>query len=318
MKDPGRSVANLLRVLSYLRTRTVEGDVYSLRNPWVLWKRSGTLELTDGTRLPFRPENKAAVIGLAMFALDHGVRWGHDVGTWRIDPELRVVETPSGLRFLTESFDPTIFAETFLSDVHFVEFDLRGKVVVEAGAFVGDTALYYAQKGATVYSFEPDPASCELARRNLELNPQLSRSVTLNNWALGRDGEIDFPVAAGGGASSSLVAPGMRYARVRSVGIGTILNEFRLADPYLLHLDIKGEEAAVLADDSLARFERLRIEYSPYLHAKDGTDVGSLRRILERLDGMGFREVRVYKHNSLRYDLGNHGTIDARKLISST
>ena len=253
-----------------------------------------------------------------MFALDNGVRWGRDPGTWRIDAELRVVETPTGLRFLTESFNPTIFAETFLNDVHFVEYDLRGKVVVEGGAFVGDTALYYAQKGATVYSFEPDPGSYELARRNLELNPDLSRSVILNNWALGRDGEVDFPVAAGGSGGSLLATPRSKYLRVRSVGIGTILSEFRLADPYLLHLDIKGEESRVLEDASLARFQRLRIEYSPYLRAKHGADDASLPHMLERLDRLGFREVRVFKHNRFRFDLRDHGTIDARKNSAST
>ena len=308
---------NLAKVLGYLRSRTVEGDVYSLRNPWVLWKRSGTLEFTDGTRFPFQAENKTAIVNLAMFALDNGVRWGRDAGTWRIDPELRVVQTPSGLRFFAESVDPTIFTETFLNDVHFVEFDLRGKVVVEGGAFVGDTALYYAQKGATVYSFEPDPGSCELARRNLELNPDLARSVVLRNWAIGRDGEVDFPVAARGSGGSTLAAPGARSVRVRSVGIGTILSEFRLADPYLLHLDIKGEEARVLEDESLARFQRLRIEYSSYLHAKNGGGDGSLRHMLERLDRLGFGDVRVFKHNRFRFDLRDHGTIDARRKITS-
>ena len=313
MTDPGRSASELLRILRYSRSRTVEGDIYGLRNPSVLLRRSGTLELTDGTKLPFRPENKSAALKLALFALDNGVRFGRSAGTWRVDPEVRVIETPAGLRFLAESFDPTIFAETFLYDVHFVDFDLRDKVVVEGGAFVGDTALYYAQQGATVYSFEPDPRSFELARRNLELNPELGRSVTLTNWALGRDGEVDFPVAAGGGGSVSSRTTGAGRVRVRSAGIGTILDAFHIARPYLLHLDIKGEEFAVVADDRLASFERLRIEYSPYLGPRTGIGGRSLEGLLGRLTQLGFEEIRVFKHNHLRYDLRNHGTIDARK-----
>ena len=60
-------------------------------------------------------------------------------------------------------FDPLIFSETFLADIHFSNFDLKNKIVIQAGGFIGDTALYYSSRGAKVFSFEPDINSYQLA-----------------------------------------------------------------------------------------------------------------------------------------------------------
>jgi FkbM family methyltransferase len=50
--------------------------------------------------------------------------------------------------------------------------------VLDVGAFVGDTALYYARRGAFVMVVEPVPGNFELMLRNLELNPDLSERAT--------------------------------------------------------------------------------------------------------------------------------------------
>jgi FkbM family methyltransferase len=301
------SWANLAR---YTLHGTLEGPRYFIRNPWILFASAGTIELTDGSRWPFDASTKSEVLRIVWFALDHGVRFGRRDGEWRYDPDTRVVTTPSGLRFHQRSFDSGIFAETFLDEIHFIDFDLAGKVVVEGGTFVGDTALYYAQHGARVYSFEPDPRAYELAQRNMELNPRWAPSIALRPQAIGTDGEIDFPVVGETGGNGSTSARAERYVRVRSTNLSQILCRHGLSHAFLLHLDIKGEEFAVIEDPALERFDRLRIEYSPYLRQRSEE---TLARLLDRIRSAGFPKVRVFKHNGLRYDLRRHGTIDARR-----
>ena len=63
---------------------------------------------------------------------------------WRVDWENKILILPNGLRFYLYSVDPLIFSETFIHDIHFIGFDLKDKIIVDIGAFVGDTALYYA------------------------------------------------------------------------------------------------------------------------------------------------------------------------------
>lgn len=303
----------LLRVRSYSRTPTIDGSVYSIRNPWVLLRRKGIIELTDGTGFPFDGENKETILGLALFAIDNGVRFGNGPGAWGFDSHSGTIETPGGIRLLVDSLDSGIFAETFLQDVHFVEPDLKERVVVEGGAFVGDTALYYAAHGARVFSFEPDPRSYELARRNIALNDQLSSRVTLRNWAIGRDGVVDFPLDPSGSGASSLRVTAKSYHRVRSVSIQTILREFGIERPFLLHLDIKGEEFTVIGDEAVGAFERARIEYSPFLVGGGEDPHETMAHLRQRLRSLGFQDLREFKHNGLRYDLRFHGTLDARK-----
>ena len=79
------------------------------------------------------------------------------------------------------SFNPLIIAETWLYDIHFLGFDLSDWFVLDIGAFVGDTALYYARRGAFVVAVEPLPSYYEAMLRNLELNPELkSRIISIN------------------------------------------------------------------------------------------------------------------------------------------
>ncbi|WP_048816748.1 FkbM family methyltransferase [Caldisphaera lagunensis] len=204
--------------------------------------------------------------------------------------------TPNGLKFYIENFDPLIFSETFIYDIHYSD-NLNGKIVIQAGGFTGDTALYYASKGARVYSFEPDPINYELALKNISLNPHLAQNIIMKNYALGKDEIIDFPITGTGFSSAYNLNTG-KTTKVRSISITQIIKEFNITDPYLLDLDIKGKEFEVINDESLSLFRKVRIEYSPDL-------VG--------LKDYGFKSIRVFKHNCLNYDLHYHGTIEATK-----
>jgi FkbM family methyltransferase len=60
--------------------------------------------------------------------------------------------------------------EVFIDRVYADHPPLSGKMVLDVGANIGDTAVYFAERGATVVAFEPDPEMCALARRNLAVN----------------------------------------------------------------------------------------------------------------------------------------------------
>jgi hypothetical protein len=59
-----------------------------------------------------------------------------------------------------------------------------GRVVWDVGAHDGYTALLYAQLGARVEAFEPDPSACERLLANLRLNPGLEPLVTLRAFGI--------------------------------------------------------------------------------------------------------------------------------------
>ena len=290
----------------YSKNKTTDGYVYTISNPLVLIKGSGIIKLTDGSSFQFNKNTKKDTLSLVYFALDYGIRFGNSEHKWKYDSIKGIIETPTKLKFSIKNFDGFILAETFLFDIHFCGFDLSNKIVIEGGAFVGDTALYYANMGARVYSFEPDEKLFQLAKENISLNKSLQSRITLNNWAIGNDGYVSFSQLQNVSSKNNIV----KTAKVRSISISRILEELGILDPYLLHLDIKGAEFDVINDTSLSRFQRIRIEYSIFLV----DDINkNLEYLLSKLDEYGFRHVRVFKHNSMRYDLLTHGTIDASK-----
>lgn len=290
---------------------SIDGSTYKIVNPLSFYKKSGVLKFNNGSELHFNKGNKKDIKRIAKFALNNGVLLNTEDSEWKIinNKDQDILVTPMGLNFLTLNFDPLIFAETFLFDIHFVDFDLKEKIVVEAGAFVGDTALYYAYYGADVYSFEPDISSFEILKKNIGLNPKYSNQIHIENLAISNDGEVDFPVTDDGSGGSSLYKGEKKFRKVKAASLSTILETNNLEHPYLLHLDIKGKEFEVINDDAISKFSRVRIEYSPYLtDDKDGLEI-----MINRLMECGFKNIRHFKHNNIRYDLTRHGTIDARK-----
>jgi len=301
----------------YLQSRilsTGEGEIYTIKNPWVLMRKSGTLRFSDGFNIHFTKETKSDVMMMAAFALWQDVHFrtlqaqGVEREYWILDPHTRTIRTPSGITFRWTYFNPTIFAETYLYDVHFVDFDLTGKTIVEAGANVGDTALYFASKGARVYSFEPDPDVYVQLLDNLSLNPELAKLIVPTQAALGTDGLVKFPAKVYG--RGSIFLPSGEHRVVKSMSIKTILEKFKLENPFLLHLDIKGSEFTVIDQDEISAFSRVRIEYTCDL--PPGT-IRDPQLLIDRLKGYGFTHIRVFKHSCGRYDLKLHGTIEARK-----
>ncbi len=225
--------------------------------------------------------------------------------SWTVSLEEGVITTPSGIRFSLDSCDSLILAETFLYDVHFAGHDLRGKLIVDVGAHRGDTALYYAEKGASVLAFEPDPANFEMMERNLALNPMLASRVQAFPWAVGTDGTVSFHAGLGGG--SGLHAEGGRVTSVKSVSLRTIVDKYCDTAPFLLKADCKGCEYQIVEEPALSSFYRVAVEYSP-LPGTGGPDM-----VMEALRLRGFEVTRLFKQQSGFFSLREHGIICAER-----
>lgn len=280
-----------------------------MHNSINLLKKKGYLIGFNGFRFYFNKENEKDVKNLFAFSLFYGVKFSDRIGYWHYANNILV--TPNNLKFNIKMFDPFIFSETFLSDIHFSDFDLNNKAVVQAGGFIGDTALYYASRGAKIYSFEPDANSYELALQNIKLNPELSKSIVMKNYAIGKDEEIDFPIDPNGSGPSSVYnSEGKKTIKIKSKSVSTILEDFKIQRPYLLDLDIKGKEFEIIRDIAIQKFDMVRIEYSPIIGNKK---IGNRDEIIDKLRNYGFDKIRIFKHNEGSYDLNDHGTIEAKK-----
>jgi FkbM family methyltransferase len=156
--------------------------------------------------------------------------------------------------------------------------------VVDAGAFVGDSALYFANLGAEVYSYEPDPANFARLQKNLMLNACGTRVHPMQK-AVGIDGTIAFRFGHGGGSEGYLGDAQRTGPRgsVESVSLETIVQTLPQA-PFLLKADIKGAEYDIVRQPAIRRFERLQIEYN-------GREGDGLPFLLNELASQGFQGI---------------------------
>jgi len=143
---------------------------------------------------------------------------------------------------------------------------LRGKEVVDVGANIGDTALYFVLNGARkVIAVEPLPNVARCAEENLRLNG-ITDEVKLINAALG-SGPVSVPCDYDLWSSavfSTLSASGS--CKVPGVTLGDLLS--MVDDPYLLKMDCEGCEAQVILGperERLRAFEHVVFEAHPHI-----------------------------------------------------
>ena len=144
--------------------------------------------------------------------------------------------------------------------------DVYGRDVVDIGANVGDSSIYFALKGARrVVGVEPLPNVYALAIENVKLN-HLEDKVFLINAALGsKSGKIKVPC-------NMSVYDSVGFSTLRTNGkcevpILTLSEVMKQIDePYLLKMDCEGCEFDVILNDyeHVKKFEKLIIEH----HAK--------------------------------------------------
>jgi len=222
----------------------------------------------------------------------------------------RVVETYDGLKFFLDSMNPgNTIGETFVSDVHYInsKINFKDKIVIDVGAECGDTALYFAKKGAIVYAIEPMKASYEAMIRNLKLNSELSKRITPINAAIGKDEMLKFYHDKNKevGESASFVYnvhKNFTISEVKGYTINTLLKEFNVKNVELLKMDCKGCEF-FLTNTDLTNVNVIKLEYNAKVTKQN------LDKLLNVLEESGF-VYTLYKHVvSDRSSLRQRGTI---------
>ncbi len=145
----------------------------------------------------------------------------------------------------------TYISEIFIEDVYRLnQYDLKDQVVVDVGAFIGDTAIAFARRGAYVHAFEPLAQLAGYITRNASLNGVADRVVVHPVGLSDRDNEIVIKTPS--------------EQRITLVDAATYLRNAGVGNPYLLKLDCEGCEYDLLANEpfwALMRPEHILMEF---------------------------------------------------------
>ena len=140
--------------------------------------------------------------------------------------------------------------------------DVKDKIVVDIGASIGDTPIYFALRGAKkVIAFEPFPKIFGLARRNVEENG-LQDKIVLVNAGCGYDGRVRVREDIETDAGTQLIDQDSGV-EVPVYSLNTIVRMFNIEDA-VLKVDCEGCEYELFktaTDETLSKFRQIMIEY---------------------------------------------------------
>jgi len=140
--------------------------------------------------------------------------------------------------------------------------DVKGKDVVDVGANISDTAIYFALKYARhVYAFEPYPYSYDIAMKNIKLN-HLEDKITLLNEGCGKSGFVTIKedYENTGGTDLKNFKEGKK---IKIENLDEIVKRFNLTRA-ALKVDCEGCEYDLIlnaSDKALQVFDQVIMEY---------------------------------------------------------
>lgn len=141
---------------------------------------------------------------------------------------------------------------------------VEGKVVVDVGANIADSAIYFALREAKlIIAIEPEKQAIEAAAKNIALNGMENKIVLLNAVLSNESSNIRGKIDKGTGARFSSSSNGSLF---QTVSIDLIVKQYNVNDG-ILKMDCEGCEYQSLLSmniDTLRTFSEIMIEYHKY------------------------------------------------------
>tara|TARA_B110000014_G_C20099624_1_gene576987 strand:+ start:390 stop:1502 length:1113 start_codon:yes stop_codon:yes gene_type:complete len=209
-----------------------------------------------------------------------------------------IIECFSGVKFFVKYSNYPII-ETFTLKMHDMLPaipDLNNKIVVDIGADTGNTALYFASKGAKVYAIEIDEKRCDIIREHLKINPELEKNIIIINSAFGTTGDIEFysdphdfmdPSIFKERYENHIDQPIIR--KVKGCTLTSLRKDFEINQIDYLKMDCKGAEFTLELKD-LENVKNAKIEYMAL------SNDHRIQELIELFSISGFK-VRLFKHD---------------------
>jgi FkbM family methyltransferase len=175
---------------------------------------------------------------------------------------LRNVKAPLKLR-LNGTSDKTVFYQVFLNKEYEIKLATPPRYIIDAGANIGLTSVYFANKypDATIISIEPDRENFEVLQTNAKAYPQI---IALNTALWSKSCHVRVK-DIGMGTTGFIVEPCSpeEPGSLKAVSLNDIMTQYHFPRIDLLKVDIEGSEKYLLSENYeywLSRTETLVIE----------------------------------------------------------
>lgn len=167
-----------------------------------------------------------------------------------------------------------VFFEYFMPGYYDI-LELKNRVVIDIGANVADTSLFFAEMGAKeVYAFEPVKKLYDEGLKNIEANTNLSKKIHFFNKGVScKKGKLNINFDS----VSDYVGKEDNY-EVDVITLKNIIEDFNIT-PDILKIDCEGCEFDIIKHSDLSIFNEIIFEHHSILV---GESYGILINILEK------------------------------------
>ncbi len=230
-----------------------------------------------------RPYRKYGLRGILSLLILRGIGAAHEVKVY--PPSLR-----HGLRLRMKTTDELVFVEVVLEHAYRFDLPFTPRVILDAGANMGVTSIYFANRypKAKIFAVEPEPSNYALLVKNIRPYPSI---VPVHAALWNRDGEVSVSLpdpstgAVGNWAFFTHEGEGIR---VRAVSMESLLRELALDTVDFVKVDIEGAEVEIFeSPDWVNRVRALAIETHDELRPGCTAAVTSAMRNFERTHSNG-------------------------------
>ena len=161
----------------------------------------------------------------------------------------------------TDAHSLPIIAEVFYKGVYRDGLSVASPdpVVIDIGGNIGASAVFFLKElpTATVYAFEPEPATFDLLRKNIALNGFAARGKGINKAVAGSAGTRTLFFAPDSGTNSLVVQDDRGQIAVECTTLEQIFAEHHIERCDLLKIDCEGAEYEILLDTPAAVLNRV-------------------------------------------------------------
>jgi FkbM family methyltransferase len=285
----------LIRLLLLTRNWRTALSAWRSGIPWLHLEKHGDTFVMKGTDIPCEdlpsplPEGLSYQIGLlAPFGFTFQVAQDEGKNTILVDT--------GQVRLWLDGADVTFIVEEVFGTLEYGALLSEPAIVIDVGANVATTALYFAKEQTVkrVISFEPFSEAIKRAERNLSLNPGIASKIEIRRYALGAftgtaylevDPKLSTINKIAGPSSNQPESNHQIVVEIRDAEteLQSVLAQTDKNDRIVLKMDCEGSEKEIfqrLSGETLSRFELMLIEW----HHPD-----ILKQIQEKLAGHGFR-----------------------------
>lgn len=155
--------------------------------------------------------------------------------------------------------DHYVFRDIFLFGEFRLPVDIQPKLIIDAGAYIGLSALYYSNKypSAKIIAIEPEDTNFEMLTRNTESNPNIQR-VNAGVWSSNANLRISNKSSEKWAFTVEEVPDGQPFD-IRAVTIDSVLENSGFDTIDVLKIDIEGSEKEIFSKNAEKWLPRVNV-----------------------------------------------------------